>query len=235
MAPSETRSPAADRSGRVIPHRLPWPKRLLATLIYLLIRAVSATMRWQFEDRTGLFAAEPPQPVIFVTWHNRLALSLMLYVKLPQKLQPSRRMAAIVSASRDGAIVAHILELFGVEPVRGSTSRRGPQALLELARAAERGLDIAFTPDGPRGPCYAVQPGVASLAQVTGLPVVPACYHVNWKLRARSWDRFLIPLPFAKVTVVFDAPVRTPSEGGDAGREACRRLIEERLQAITRD
>ena len=135
--------------GVVIPHRLPWPKRVLASLIYGLIRLVSATLRWKFVDQSGLFQTEPPQPVIYSIWHNRLALALMVFLKHPQKLQPSRRMAAVVSASRDGAIVAHILELFGVQPVRGSSSRRGPQALLELTTWAERGYDIAFTPDGP--------------------------------------------------------------------------------------
>jgi lysophospholipid acyltransferase (LPLAT)-like uncharacterized protein len=235
----EERPAAVERrsgSGRlVIPHRLPWPKRLLASLIYGLIRAVAFTIRFRYVDRTGLFEKDPPQPAIFLIWHNRLALSLMLYLKLPRKRQPSRRMAAIVSASRDGAVVAHILELFGVQPVRGSTSRRGPQALLELTSWAERGYDLAFTPDGPRGPCHVVQPGAIALAQVTGLPIVPACYHLNWKIRAKSWDRFQIPLPFARLDFTFDTLVYVPRGADDAQREQCRRLVEERMRALTRD
>ena len=82
-------------------------------------------------------------------------------------------MAALVSASKDGGFLSGILELFGVQPVRGSSSRRGPQALLELTTWAERGHDLTITPDGPRGPCYQVQDGVMSLAQLTGLPIVP--------------------------------------------------------------
>ena len=79
----------------------------------------------------------------------------------------------MVSASRDGGILAGILEQFGVKPVRGSSSRRGPQALLEMTTWAERGYDLAITPDGPRGPRYKVQEGVISAAQLTGLPIVP--------------------------------------------------------------
>ena len=76
-------------------------------------------------------------------------------------------------------------------------SRRGPQALLELTTWAERGYDLAITPDGPRGPRYVVQDGVMSLAQLTGLPIVPVSFYAKWKIRVKSWDRFQIPLPFS--------------------------------------
>ena len=82
----------------------------------------------------------------------------------------------MVSASKDGAFLTSILECFQVQPVRGSSSRRGPQALLELTTWAERGYDLALTPDGPRGPRYVVQEGVMSLAQLTGLPIIAASY-----------------------------------------------------------
>ena len=227
--------PSPKPNGLVIPHRLPWSKRVMASLIYGLIRVISATLRWKFQDQSGLFRTEPPQPVIYCIWHNRLALALMVFLKHPQKLQPSRRMAAVVSASRDGAIVAHILELFGVQPIRGSSSRRGPQALLELTTWAERGHDIAFTPDGPRGPCYVVQNGAVALGQVTGLPIVPVSYHLNWKVRPKSWDRFQIPLPLGRCTVSFGEAVRIPREASDEERETLRRQLEERMRALTKD
>jgi lysophospholipid acyltransferase (LPLAT)-like uncharacterized protein len=223
------------RSGVVIPHQLPWHKRLLARLAYGLIRLLSATLRFRYHDLAHYFPDNPIQPVVVCIWHNRLALSLMAYKNGPQRIQPARRMAAIVSASRDGAVVARILELFGVQPVRGSTSRRGPQALLELTTWAERGYDLAVTPDGPRGPRYCIQEGVVAMAQLTGLPIVPACYHLNWKIQAKSWDRFQIPLPFARVTVSMGEPIRVRREAGDAEREEARKLLEERMRAITRD
>jgi lysophospholipid acyltransferase (LPLAT)-like uncharacterized protein len=122
-----------------------------------------------------------------------------------------------------------------VQPVRGSSSRRGPQALLELTTWAERGYDLAITPDGPRGPCYVVQEGVMSLAQVTGLPILPASYHLNWKLRLNSWDRFQIPLPFARCEVFIERPLRVPRQASDAQREDLRRQLEETLKGITKD
>jgi lysophospholipid acyltransferase (LPLAT)-like uncharacterized protein len=122
-----------------------------------------------------------------------------------------------------------------VQPVRGSSSRRGPQALLELTGWAERGYDLAITPDGPRGPRYVVQEGVMGLAQVTGLPIIPASYHLSWKVQAKSWDRFQIPLPFSRCEMVFGKPVRVPREASDAEREALRQQLERTLKEISRD
>jgi lysophospholipid acyltransferase (LPLAT)-like uncharacterized protein len=231
---AEAAQPGAPPQG-VVPHRLSWSKRLLAAGLYGLIRLVSATFRFRFEDRAGLFRGESPQPVIYCTWHNRLALAVMLFLKHPQRLQPTRRLAAMVSASRDGALVAHLLGLFGVEAARGSSSRRGPQALLELTTWAGRGYDLAIIPDGPRGPCYVVQAGVVSLAQLTRAPIVPVSDYARWKLRFKSWDRFQVPLPFSRVEVVFGEPIQVPRDLDDTQREQWRQLVEQRLRALTRD
>jgi hypothetical protein len=144
-------------------------------------------------------------------------------------------MAAMVSASRDGGFLTGILECFKVQPVRGSSSRRGPQALLELVSWAERGYDLAITPDGPRGPRYLVQEGVMSLAQVTGLPIVPSSINADWKIQVKSWDRFQIPLPFSRCEVILEEPIRVPREATDAEREASRKKVEQVMLANTRD
>ena len=136
---------------------------------------------------------------------------------------------------KDGAFLAAILQAFKVQPVRGSTSRRGRQALLELTTWAERGYDLAITPDGPRGPCYRVQDGVVSTAQLTGLPIVPVSYHLNWKFRPKSWDRFQIPLPFARCRIRTGEIVRVPREATESEREALRQRLEETMKAITED
>jgi lysophospholipid acyltransferase (LPLAT)-like uncharacterized protein len=147
----------------------------------------------------------------------------------------ARPLAALVSASRDGGLLACGLEMFGVRPVRGSTSRRGRQALLELTSAAEEGCHLAITPDGPRGPRYVVQPGVIALAQVTGLPIIPASLHLSWKYCLGSWDRLQVPLPFARCRVETAEPVRVPREAPDERREELRQLLETRMREITRD
>ncbi len=234
---SSARKPGARRrkSGVIVPHKPKWQQRAGAFLMFLLMRAVMFTMRCRVPGRPEYFAPKAPGPAIFCFWHNRLASCIKVYENLRKPHTSGRGMAALVSASRDGAFLAGLLERFGVQPVRGSSSRRGPQALLELTTWAERGYDLTITPDGPRGPCYQIQEGVMSLAQVTGLPVVPVAFNVGWKLRANSWDRFQIPLPFARCDVVVGRVMRVPSEATDAEREKLRIQLETELRAISRD
>lgn len=233
-APTSVRRPPP-APGVIVPHSATWSGRLAADLLYGAIQAVQATLRFRWDDRSGLFAGDNKEPVIFCTWHNRLALALVIYRRYVVRRQPARRMAALVSASRDGGLLARVLERFAVQPVRGSSSRRGPQALLELTSWAERGYDLAITPDGPRGPCYTVQDGVISLAQLTGQAIVPVAYHLHWKGRLRSWDRFQVPLPFATCRVSLGQPIRVPRGASDAEREALRLGLQGAMQAITRD
>jgi hypothetical protein len=228
-------APLRRYGGRVVPTRLRWHGRLAAWLVYRLIRTVTATARFRFEGPPGVREQILDQPVIFSIWHNRLAMALPAYERVVRRERPARRMAAIVSASKDGALVARVLEHFGVEPVRGSTSRRGPQALRELVSQAERGFDLAITPDGPRGPCYEVQEGVIAMAQLTGLPVIPTSYSVNPKYRLKSWDRFQIPLPFASWELRVAEPIRIPREADEEERRRLRAELERRMRAITPD
>lgn len=223
------------QSGVVIPHQARWSQRLAARLVWLFVRGIGLTIRYRLEDRSGYFSGAPQGAIIFALWHNRLGLALPLYEKYVRRYQPERRLAGLVSASRDGGFLARVLELFHVEPVRGSSSRRGAQALRELVAWGERGYDLAITPDGPRGPCYTVRDGVIATAQLTGLTIVPAAYRLNWKLRLKSWDRFQIPLPFARCDVITGQALRVPREASEAEREILRQQLETELRAITRD
>jgi lysophospholipid acyltransferase (LPLAT)-like uncharacterized protein len=159
----------------------------------------------------------------------------MLYQRYVARLHPGRQLAAMVSASRDGGMLARILDHFGVQPVRGSSSRRGPQALLELTSWAERGYDLAISPDGPRGPRYIVQDGVIALAQLTGLPVVPVTYCLSWKYCLRSWDRFQVPLPFTRCEWQLGDPIDVPRDVTEPQREALRLRLEHSLHRLTQD
>ncbi len=237
-AQTQTRSSRRRRSGIVIPHEPRWYQWLAAWLVFASIRVVSATIRYRWVDRSGFFDApgETGQgPAIYSIWHNRLVLSMIAYHGYARKRNPTQGMAALVSASRDGGFLSAVLELFSVQPVRGSSSRRGPQALLELTTWAERGYDLAITPDGPRGPAYQVQEGVMSLAQITGLPIIPFSYRLNWKLRPKTWDRFQIPLPFARCEMIIEKPLRVPREADDAAREALRQQLERTLKEMSGD
>lgn len=218
-----------------MPHAPRWYQRIAAWLIFAMIRAVAVTLRYRWRDSSGHLEAADPGGAIYCAWHNRLVLSMVAYHNYVKKHKPSRGIAAMVSASKDGGFLSAILECFKVQPVRGSSSRRGPQALLELTTWAERGYDLALTPDGPRGPRYQVQDGVMSLAQVTGLPIIPFSYHLDWKLQVKSWDRFQIPLPFSRCDMVMGRAVQVPREVSDEERENLRRQLEQELREISQD
>lgn len=224
------------KSSRVIvPHGVKWHGRLTAALIYAFIRIIGGTMRIRLENGADLVEEGTKTPVIFCLWHNRLALALTLYRKFILRRDANRGLAAMVSASKDGGLLARVLEHFGAQPVRGSSSRRGPQALLELTTWAERGFDIAITPDGPRGPCYVVQEGIIGLAQLTGLPILPVTFHLNWKLRLRSWDRFQIPIPLGICRVSVGRRVFVPKDASDFERAKLRSELENQLRVLTKD
>jgi len=223
------------KSGVIVPNSPKWHQRLVAWIIWVALRTLAATLRYHINDPHGFATREDLGQAIYCIWHNRLALSMKLYFAFGRRYHPSAGLAGLVSASKDGAFLAAILERFGVLPVRGSSSRRGPQALLELTTWAERGYNLAITPDGPRGPRYVVQEGAMSLAQVTGLPVVPVSYYLNWKIQAKSWDRFQIPLPFSRCEVNVGLVLRVPREATDAEREAVRQQLEAEMIAISRD
>jgi lysophospholipid acyltransferase (LPLAT)-like uncharacterized protein len=215
--------------GVVIPHR-PKPVQLcVAWLVFAVERFVTASLRCEWRDCSGLAGAQNDQPVIFCLWHNRLAISMLVHRRYPRKL------AALVSASKDGALLAAVLGTYGVEQVRGSSSRRGPQALLELASRAELQYDLAVTPDGPRGPRYVVQKGVIDLAQVTGLPIIPVTCNTRRKICVKSWDGFQIPLPFSRCELILNAPILVPREACEAKREEMRLELEGCLRASSRD
>lgn len=210
-------------------------RRLLAGLIYLVIRLISLTLRWRLHDPTNVIGRTINRPVIFCAWHNRLALALPAWRRFVQVRQPARRIAAIASASRDGTLVAEILRRFGAQPVRGSSSRRGLHALLELVEWAKLDYDLAITPDGPRGPLYSVQPGVASLAQMTCLPILPLSYSLTRKLTLKSWDRFQIPLPFSRCDLHLGDLIEVPRSYRDRERAEVQERIRQSLMALTKD
>jgi hypothetical protein len=219
----------ARSGGLVVPHKPKSSQCIIAWLVFLVERFVTASLRCKWRDHSGLAKSRNGQPVIFCLWHNRLAISMVVHRRYPRKL------AALVSASKDGALLAAILEIFGVEQVRGSSSRRGPQALLELASRAELGYDLAVTPDGPKGPRYFVQKGVIALAQVTGSPIIPVTCNTQWKIRLKSWDRFQIPLPFSRCELILNEPILVPREAGEVRREELRVELETSLRNSSND
>ena len=223
------------KSGVVIPNSATFLQRFFAWLLWVALRLVAATLRYRVLDPHGFLQRNDISQAIYCAWHNRLALCMKMYFTFSGERRSKSGVAGLVSASRDGAFLSAILERFGVQPVRGSSSRRGAQALLELKTWAERGYDLAITPDGPRGPRYSVQDGAMSMAQVTGLPVVPASYYLKWKIQLKSWDKFQIPLPFSICEITAGKIFQVPRDISDSAREELRKQLEAELRAISKD
>ncbi|HMS03703.1 MAG TPA: lysophospholipid acyltransferase family protein [Gemmatimonadaceae bacterium] len=167
-----------------------------------LLRLLSMTWRIRVHGRDGWRArrARGDSAVVLTLWHGQ-----MLPILVAHRGEPCR---VLVSEHRDGEIIARVLAAFGFGAVRGSSSRGGTRALLQLAQVVQQGDDIAITPDGPRGPNRSVAPGPLLIAQRTGVPLVPLVAHTDRCWRLRSWDAFEIPKPFARVTVVYGTPLR---------------------------
>lgn len=228
-------TPRKAKSGVVVPHAPRWYQRLGAALIYFAGHVYTMTLRLRWDSQPGYSPSDLDGPAIFCLWHNRLILCMEAYQQHARSRSLKGELAALISASKDGAFLAAILEQFRVQPVRGSSSRRGPQALLELTSWAERGYNLAITPDGPRGPRYIVQEGVMSLAQLTGLPIVPFSFYARRKVKLKSWDGFQIPLPFSRCELSLGKPIQVPREATDAQREELRKSLEDTLKLISRD
>ena len=183
-----------------------WPARLLLALGFGIYRLWARTLRLRVEDPHDIVGFVRQQPVIFAIWHNRLLM-------LPRVFDPSfptRQSYGLISASRDGDMIANWIERAGYGTIRGSSSRKGVAALRQLMDTLATNGNVLFTPDGPRGPVYQVSQGVVFLAQKSGAPIVPIHMEYSSCWRMKSWDRFVVPRPFATLRAIFGAPIRTP-------------------------
>lgn len=170
--------------------------RTVAGLLEGAIRLFSKTLRVEVIDRAGYFRGDHTGEYIFAFWHNRLFVMPLAF----RRWCGHRKGAVgLASASRDGTLLSHILERIGIRTVRGSSSRRGSAATLALIKEMREGYDAMITPDGPRGPRYRLNPGVIFLAAKTGQPILFLQVEFSRCVRLRTWDRFIIPLPFSRV------------------------------------
>ncbi len=198
-------------------------------ILYALLRVIGFTLRYRLLDESGLIAFGMKPNYIFAFWHNRILLMPGLYLHYVGR----KPVAALASASRDGEYAAGVVRLFGFVPVRGSTSRRANQGFLELTRLALEGYNAILTPDGPRGPRYVAQSGVVKLAMVTGLPILPVSATVEPCKRLKSWDRTIIPLPFARCTARVGKPILVPRDADDTTVEKYRLEVQEALVKLS--
>jgi lysophospholipid acyltransferase (LPLAT)-like uncharacterized protein len=197
----------------------------IAAAGYRLVAGLGATFKWRSDgvEHYDAVVRSGRQPIM-AFWHGRI---------LPATYYFRRRgIVVITSENFDGEWIAGIIERFGYGTARGSTSRGGRRALLQLRRDMAAGRPAAFTIDGPRGPARVAQPGAVWLAKATSNPVVP--FHIeasrHWTLS--SWDRTLIPKPFATVAIAIGEPFDVPSEAGEDEIEVARQQLEARLGVL---
>jgi lysophospholipid acyltransferase (LPLAT)-like uncharacterized protein len=194
------------------------------------VRALGATLRLTEE---GVPAMEPlwaaRRPLIYAVWHGRILMIPWLNARL-RRTRGARPVRVLASRSRDGELVARWVGRFGLGVVRGSSSRGGAEALRALAAALQAGEDVAVAPDGPRGPRERLQAGVVVLAAATGAPIVPVGFAARPARRLASWDRFLVPWPFARAALVFGQAVTVAR---DADRQTARAELEWALGEVT--
>lgn len=165
-------------------------------------------------------------PVVFVFWHGQL-LPLVHYHR-------REGIVVLVSEHADGEYITRVIQRQGFGVVRGSSTRGATKGLKGLIRAARAGHDLALTPDGPRGPARQLKPGALAVAQAAGLPVIPLAVGVSAAWRMNSWDRFVVPRPFARVHIEYAEPVHVPRDAGRDDLDAMGRRVEETLNDMTR-
>ena len=190
-----------------------------------LLDGIMRTVRFEVHnDGAWRTHAAAGRPVLFTLWHGRL---------LPLGYLHRRQgVVAIVSKSADGEYLTRLLQHWGFLAVRGSSSRGGDRALRELVRLVRAGRSVAITPDGPRGPCEQLKPGVLQLAQLTGAPIVTVAAGTDrgwWFVR---WDRFLVPQPFARVRVAYGDAVFIQRAAGAAALADATTRIEADLREL---
>jgi lysophospholipid acyltransferase (LPLAT)-like uncharacterized protein len=193
----------------------------------LILKFLKVLMRTEIVDPGGHMNPET-YPYITVTWHNRLLFFPAMFPKYARK-----RTTALISASRDGQYIADLVKRFGIESARGSSSRRGAVALDASIKHLKRGRNVSVTPDGPRGPRYEMSIGPIALASKTGVPILPVSvnYSSYWELG--SWDRFQIPKPWAKITLVLGEPIEIPRGLSKEEMEPWRETARKKLDAIS--
>ncbi len=187
-------------------------------LIWVLTYLVSASLRWTYVGKEGLDALMETTGAVTVFWHGE-------FLTLPYTHR-HRKVAIIISQSKDGDIATAVIRRFGFDVVRGSSSRGGESAILQTVDYIRRKYTIGLTGDGPKGPYHVMKPGPVWFAQKMNIPLVPVTARFRHYIQLKSWDRFLIPLPFTRAVAIYGEPL---SLQGLQRREGMRR-VQQRLE-----
>jgi lysophospholipid acyltransferase (LPLAT)-like uncharacterized protein len=192
---------------------------LLSGLIYMLVRGIACTLR----VRAVNFPVDQSK-MVFCGWHGR-SLVFANYFR-------NRNYWVIISTSRDGDMQNAIFTRLGFRTIRGSTGRGGARAAIESIRALREGGTMAITPDGPRGPSGVVQGGVTLMALKSGAKLIPVGISAKPRCLVRSWDRYMVPLPFARALLIFGEPLEVPSDATEEQVEQARLQLQSEIHRL---
>ena len=196
---------------------------------YLIGRSAWASMDLRVFGAENLDQAYRQRgQIICAFWHNRTFLLPFIYC-YEMRL---KHLAAMVSRSRDGQFLADFLERFGFQTIRGSTTSGGTKTFIQAVRVARQGYDVAIAPDGPRGPCYQVQPGIIKLAQMTSLPIVPVSYQASIRREFHSWDRFIAPAPFSRIAFEVAPAINVPRRATRQELDHAKQRLQDQLMQL---
>lgn len=200
-----------------------------------LLGLLGATWRLEVEGQETLARAiAGKKPHILTFWHNRTVMAA--YFLSRHALDQGLDITLLASQSRDGELVTRLVAGWGVETVRGSATRGGREALRGIYRAiTQKGSSPLVVPDGPKGPLYGFKAGAAVLAQMSGAPLLLFGFAADRSWQLRSWDRLIVPKPFARVKVIVGEPQFLPKDLAGEAFEAERLRLEAALAAVTRE
>ncbi len=208
-------------------------KRFTAFVIGWLGRLVVTL--WLGTCRVEVFGREvedaynrehPCRGLLYASWHCAIVFFAYFFRDL--------NLAVLVSASRDGELASRLIRPLGFIPVRGSSSRRGLQALREMKRIAQKGYRCGIVVDGPRGPRQVSKIGIIFLARLTGLPIIPVIWSADRHWKLRSWDRTIIPKPFSRIALLYhEQPIYVPPQASQETCEQYRRSLDRTLNRMT--
>lgn len=198
--------------------------RLMPVFYYLLRFYLSLLRVKVFGEEIALGCLADYGRVIVAVWHQRF-LPALAYVTKFRNFEP----IVMISQSRDGELAARLAERLGLVPVRGSSTRGGTTAMAAILKALKENQAVIHIVDGPQGPKGIVKPGLISMAQISGAVILPVFVSADRAWIMGSWDRFLIPKPFSKVTIEWGPPLIVPQDLDPAQNEEFRAEIERRL------
>lgn len=199
---------------------------LVSWIVSIALRLIGCTLRPTITFEPGAIQRlDEINPGIYPFWHRCVFPAAWLF--------RNRQLAVITSQSRDGEYIARVISHFGFVPVRGSSSRGGQRALLEMNSLLAQGGAVAFTIDGPRGPRYVAKRGPVLLARMSGVPIIPFYVAVERAWVLKTWDALMIPRPFSRVYVRAASKIFVPPDADDAAMERHHAEMQAALERVT--